>query len=192
MEIKSNDRSTFDVVYETYADKVHYIALHNSGDDRFADDITQMVFITLNKHLDNINLDKVDAWLTTTAKCMTSNQLKYVKSQKRNEDMTVPLTEYVEEVKMNNLYEESMEDAYIRKLERQERQKLLEKIFTALYEKNQRWYEAFTMIYLLECSHEDVAKAMKMPVKSLNVILFRTRRWIQKKFRKEFDHLEKE
>ena len=68
MEIKSIDMNAFDAVYDAYAEKVYRISLYYSKDHHAAEDITQMVFMKWYTCRENVNVDRVEAWIKATAK----------------------------------------------------------------------------------------------------------------------------
>lgn len=51
-------------------------------------------------------------------------------------------------------------------------------ILDALYEENENWYEAITMVYCLEKT-KDVAESMGISIQALTGVLYRARKWVK-------------
>lgn len=63
---------------------------------------------------------------------------------------------------------------------------LNQEIFEALYEKNTRWYEAVTLVYVLGKPQKEVAKEMEITLGVLESILYRAKEWIKKNYSERY------
>ena len=184
MDIKSIDQSAFDAVYEVIAEKVYRIALYYSGDHHAAEDITQTVFMTLYDNLENVNPERIVPWLKTIAKHMALNYRKHI-----NYEVDFPI-EDMEDLIDSNAHEESIEELLKRRYKQEVGMEIIEKVYTDLYYKNSRWYEAMTFTYILEKPQNEVAESMGMSVGALRIMLHRAKNWIRKQYQKQLDHLD--
>ena len=63
-DCKAGDRQAFHALFESYKDKVYAIALHFSGDDAMAKDVTQQVFLKLFTTISQFRFDsEFTTWL---------------------------------------------------------------------------------------------------------------------------------
>lgn len=185
METQCMRKESFDTVYDANMEKVYKVALYYSKNQDRAEDITQQVFMKLYINMDNINTDNIGAWLITTAKHIALNERKaYVRRSKQEE-----LLPNVESLVDKQIYLDSLEDAMVGKLSVAERAELAEKIYADLYQKNERWYEAVTITYILQKPQKEVAKTMGVSLNVLQMMLYRAKNWIRKRYQEEFDHL---
>ena len=184
MDIKSKGKNTFDAVYEANAEKVYRIALYYSGDHHAAEDITQTVFLKLCINIENVNEERIEPWLKTTVKHMAINYREHARFE-----VDYPMEE-VETLAEDVVYEESVEELLEFRHKREVRIELAEKIYSDLYQKNPRWYEAVTITYILEKPQKEVAETMGLSENALYVMLHRAKKWIRKHYQKQLDHLD--
>lgn len=171
----------FDEIYGEYASLVYRIILYHSEDRNVAEEIMQEVFMKLYINRENIKKEAIRAWLVTTAKNMTRNY-------KRDSWYETAVLETFDD---NNelLASDSLEDDFIAALRISECNVLMETVFEDLYKKSVRWYEAVTIAYLLEKPQKEVAKIMGMSLEQLHGMLYRARKWIQERYKEEYDRL---
>lgn len=187
MEAKAIDKSAFDAIYEKNVAGVYQTALRYSGNYHVAEEITQTVFMKLYINLDNVNPEAVGSWLLTTAKHVAINYKRSLKREVSKEDIevlydekgTVPVADSPEDDFMNRLYTEECKE-------------LADSILADLYCLNPRWYDAVTISYLLGKPQKETADIMGVKLEVLHSMLYRARKWIQKKYDKQFDHLQKD
>lgn len=179
--VNSVSGMNFDEIYGEYASLVYRIILYHSEDRDVAEEIMQEVFMKLYMNRENIKTEAIRAWLVTTAKNMTRNY-------KRDSWYETAVLETFDE---NNrlLVTDSLEDDFIETLRKSECNALMEMVFEDLYRKSVRWYEAVTIAYLLEKPQKEVAEIMGMSLEQLHGMLYRARKWIQKRYKEEYDRL---
>ena len=193
MEIKSIGDMDFDTLYNTYADYVYQIALHYYENHHVAEEIVQEVFEQVLDYEEDMVLDDADAWFFTLARNKVRSYIRDHKKELLVESIFENMDDIVhidgfDNMKRNN----AVDEIYMRKLSEQERLSLIEKIYDDLYEKNERWYHAMTGAYVLKVPHKVLAERMGISLGSLEMILTRAKRWVQKRYQKEFDRLKKE
>lgn len=181
METKSLDKMSFDDLYDRYAEKVYNTALYYSKDHHVAEDITQSVFMTLYTVIDNVNIKRIEAWLKATAKYMA---IDYVRKTQHEE---LAENNYVMENKLP--YAPDPEEMLIDWYDEEMRAEVIEEVYLGLYQKNERWYQAVTVIYLLEKPQKEVAENMGISLGSLQLMLHRAKKWIRKEYQEKIDHL---
>ena len=171
----------FDEIYGEYASLVYRIILYHSEDRNVAEEIMQEVFMKLYINRENIKTEAIRAWLVTTAKNMTRNY-------KRDSWYETAVLETFDD-NSELLASDSLEDDFIAALRKSECNVLMETVFEDLYKKSVRWYEAVTIAYLLEKPQKEVAKIMGMSLAQLHGMLYRARKWIQERYKEEYDRL---
>ena len=137
------------------------------------------VFDALNKIDNNIlKLDTVDeeymaAWLVTTTKNTAINYMKKRARECPKADIELFSDLYSKE------YAESAEEHVFHKILQKEKVGYGWTILDALYEENENWYEAITMVYCLERKQKDVAESMGISIQALTGVLYRARKWVK-------------
>ena len=137
------------------------------------------VFEALNKVDNNIlKLDTVDeeymaAWLVTTTKNTAINYMKKRARECPKADIELFSDLYSKE------YAESAEEHVFHKILQKEKVGYGWTILDALYEENENWYEAITMVYCLERKQKDVAESMGISIQALTGVLYRARKWVK-------------
>ncbi len=180
-EADSGRSVDFDKVYEENVSAVYRTALCYSGDEYVAEEITQEVFLKLYISKENVNANAVSAWLITTARNM-------VKNHKRDRWHEIPGSDLFEDGNIDYLVG-STEDDIMTILHDRECHGLAERIFSDLYQMNERWYDAVTITYLLEKPQKEVAEDMGVTLEVLHSMLYRAKKWIQRKYKEEYDRL---
>lgn len=181
MGVGSDDNELYTKIYREYLGKVYKVALHYSGNQHTADEIVQEVFYKLYINRENINFDKVYSWLKTTARRMALNC--------RRDYSREVLTEEIYDDMGEGLCVDGPEEEIIINLYNGECRKLLNRILDDLYRVNPRWYEAVTITYILEKPQKEVAESMGVSLEVLHSMLYRTKKWIQKNYKEEYERL---
>ena len=83
----------------------------------------------------------------------------------------------------------STEEGVMTVLHDREYHEFVEKIFSDLHRMNERWYDAITITYLLGKPQKEVAENMGVSLEVLHSTLYRAKKWIQRKYREEYDRL---
>lgn len=141
-----------------------------------AQEIAQDVFLTLYKYFDTMEEERMLGWLVTTAKNAAKNHTKRARREIPDENVDLLL-----ERRIDNIVE-SAEETVFDNMRRKEEIQLGGAILEALYEKNERWYEAVTMVYCMDKKQADVADKMGISIEVLHSVLYRARKWIRKNF----------
>lgn len=172
----------FNEMYIRYKDHVYRIALHYTDNDNgAAEEVMQNVFLELLICIKEIREETVESWLSILTKNMALNYLG--KANRENPFGEIDILENCQEV-------DKAAESYFNEKER--RRLLLEfseKLFSDLKGKNERWYEAFCLLYGLEKSLKETAEIMGISVQVLNALLYRARKWTQEKYKKEYENL---
>ncbi len=171
----------FDKVYEENVSAVYRTALCYSGDEYVAEEITQEVFLKLYISKENVNANAVSTWLVTTARNM-------VKNHKRDRWHEIPRGDIFEDGSLESLVGSTEEDI-MAILHDRECHGFAGRIFSDLYQMNERWYDAITITYLLEKPQKEVAENMGVTLEVLHSMLYRAKKWIQRKYKEEYDRL---
>ncbi len=180
MGAKSVDSVDFDDIYRRNISSVYLTALHYSENEHAAEEITQEVFLKLYINRENVNPNGISAWLITTTKNMGRNY-------RRDCWHEIPKEEIYETEEV--LRVDSPEEDIVGMLHRKEYSKLTDRILEDLYRVNARWYDAVTITYVLEKPQKEVAENMNVSLDVFHSMLYRAKKWIQKKYKEEYDRL---
>ena len=171
----------FEKVYEENVSVVYRTALYYSKKEDVAEEITQEVFLKLYISKENVNAEAVNAWLVTTAKNMVRNR--------KRDGWHEILKGDIFEDEDSDLLVCSTEEGVMTVLHDREYHEFVEKIFSDLHRMNERWYDAITITYLLGKPQKEVAENMGVSLEVLHSTLYRAKKWIQRKYREEYDRL---
>ena len=171
----------FDKIYEENMSTVYRTALYYSQNEHVAEEIVQEVFLKLYISKENVNAEAVNAWLVTTAKNMVRNR--------KRDGWHEILKGDIFEDEDSDLLVCSTEEGVMTVLHDREYHEFVEKIFSDLHRMNERWYDAITITYLLGKPQKEVAENMGVSLEVLHRTLYRAKKWIQRKYREEYDRL---
>lgn len=181
MSQKLSENIDFNTAYDKYVNLVFKTALNYSGDHYVAEEASQYTFMQLYIQFEQIKRGNIKLWLITTAKNYVLNYKEKVKWELTDENI-------VELCDMREAARSTEENVLIKTKE--EKHTLLRKeIFTQLYQKNPRWWQAVVLAYIYEVPQEDIAVKMRIELNALYQMLYRARKWITKNYREEFEKL---
>ena len=86
-------------------------------------------------------------------------------------------------------HEDSAEDAAMKKISNREYFLLKEDILGALYNINERWYDAITLVYCLERNQQEVADELGISIEVLHSVLYRARNWVKKNYKLRYESI---
>ena len=163
MSFQNKNKKEFENVYHKNKFNVYRIAMDYSGSHKeSAEEIFQEVFLKLYTHFDTVDEEYMAAWLVTTTKNTAINYMKKRARECPKADIELFSDLYSKE------YAESAEKVGYGWT-----------ILDALYEENENWYEAITMVYCLERKQKDVAESMGISIQALTGVLYRARKWVK-------------
>lgn len=167
----------FERIYRENLHDMYKVALYYTLHEQAAAEITQKAFYNLYLHIEDINLETVRAYLGRTIRNMTYNWTRDNKIAKEGN-----IEDYYEELMI-----ESLEEIIIRKEEKEIAWQLAFDMLSALFVKNQRWYEAVFLAYYLEIPQEELAKKEGVAKDVISSRLYRAKQWIRQNFREQYE-----
>lgn len=175
--IAENNRLAFKYLVDTYSNMVYstcYSFLHNADD---ADDISQEVFTEVYLSVDKFRGDaKVSTWLYRIA---VNKSLNYLRKNKRKKMLRSIEAFFTSDSESEATEIEDSETANAEnRLEQKETGKIIRKAINELAE-NQRI--AFTLLKYQDMSYKEIAEIMNMSLSSIESLIFRARKSLQKK-----------
>lgn len=175
---KTKDKSGFERVYHANKELVFKTAMRYS-DNRYhiAQEITQDVFLQLYSHFDEFDEDYLTAWLVSVTKNKALNYLQRSRWEQGSDDIGGTVNVHA--------MEKSTEEQVFDQIEFEEKVQLGQSILDRLYEVNERWYEAMTMVYCMGKKQKDVAKELGISIEVLNSVLYRARKWVKNHYEEE-------
>ncbi len=176
-------KAEFDTTYEKYKDVVLQTAVLCTHNQHTAEDIMQEVFLRYYIYMGHTKVTKVKAWLLITTKNMSYN---YVRDHKRE-----TLIDVDEQSADFFGSDNSAENIFFKKLWRWDVLSSTNTILDALYHKNQKWYDAVTLVYCMEKPNKEVAKCMGITEDALQGRLTRAKQWIKDNYSSEYNHINK-
>lgn len=175
----------FNEIYEKYKNLVLKAAYMYSGDNSdVAEDITQDTFLKLYVNFEELKRGNIPSWLFTTAK----NEALNIRKKSKREILIGER----EELEISEPSGESAEDEYLDNESDQEKRLLHERIFSALMEKNRRWYDAVFLVYYMDIPQAKAAEILGMRTQALYTMLHRAKKWISKNFNAEYEEMNKD
>lgn len=174
MSFQNKNKKEFENVYHKNKFNVYRIAMGYSGSHKeSAEEIFQEVFLKLYTHFDTVDEEYMAEWLVTTTKNTAINYMKKRARECPKADIELFSDLYSKE------YAESAEEHVFHKILQKEKVGYGWTILDALYEENENWYEAITMVYCLERKQKDVAESMGISIQALTGVLYRARKWVK-------------
>ena len=165
----------FKPLYEENKKRIFIIALRYSGNDvNLAEEFVQESFLKLYKNLDIIDANIATRWLTSVTKNVA---ISYWRSTKKEFPHGIG-----EELYDKDNLQPSAEETYFDSVKSEKFKNLRDEIFQALRVKNERWYQAVTLVYCMEQRQQDVADQMGISIEVLHSVLYRARKWIKENF----------
>lgn len=181
MQYKTTKEEKFNEIYRTYQNDVYKISLYYTKDEHMAQDISQNVFYQFYIHFDNVNSERICAYLLRSARNLSYNWLRDKKREVQGE--------FLENIPEENVAQHSVEEGYIREEQERANKEFIDQIMECLREENESWYDILNLIYCLEKSHEEVCDELNMTRDVLYSKIYRAKRWIRKKYEKEYENL---
>ncbi len=180
MDTHEKDISGFLQVYDTYKTDVFKTAMRYSNHNyHVAEEITQEVFLKLYNHFAVYEEEYLQAWLMLTAKNAAINHIMKARREIPDED--------IEQKSDLHCMDKSAEDIVIEQIETEEVVGYGRTILDELYQKNERWYDAVTMVDCLGRKPQEVAEELGISAEVFYSILYRARKWIKKQYDPDTD-----
>ena len=170
---QQGDRAAFQLLFETYKDKVFSIAVYSSGGDRaLADDVTQQIFLKL---FTAIRQFRGDSEFTTWLYRLVVNACL---DEHRRRRRWLPLGE---SVTMRNPSEKKPQE------KQYARREVSEAVQAAIGELKPKFRLPILLKYIEGLSYEEIAEAMDCPVGTVRSRIFRAREAIDRKLKPLLD-----
>lgn len=184
MEYQSTKEEKFDSIYRALADQIFKVAMHYAKDYYTAQEITQMAFVKLYKHMDNVKPECIKSWLIVTVKNILFNQNRNSKHEMLEEAVGV-----IMESKEPADYSDNLDRRYVREEQKRLAEELYDSIFDRLYRKSPDWYDAVMLVYCLEKPQKEAARELGISIEVLHSRLYRAKQWIRKNYEKEYEEV---
>ena len=173
----------FNTVFELYQNIVVQAAALYTRNQHTAEDIAQEVFLRYYIYAGCGEVENVKGWLLTAARNLAYN---YVRDHKKE-----VLLDVNTEGETLLGYGDSPEKAFFEKLWTTEVLETTDTILSALARKNEKWFDAVTLVYCMEMPQREVAESMGISYEGLQSMLYRAKNWIKENYREEFDCINK-
>lgn len=178
MSTHEKDESSFESIYNANKELIFQTAMRYSDNHyHIAQEITQDVFLRLYKHFEEVDKEHLVQWLLTVTKNKALNYWKRAKREILDADIETTIDLYA--------MDESAEDLIFEQIDKEERRLLGQSVLDELYQVNERWYDAMTMVYCLGKKQKDVAEELGISIEVLHSVLYRARKWIRENHKPE-------
>lgn len=181
MQHKVTKEEKFENLYRTYQNDVYKIALYYTRDSYTAEDIAQKTFYNFYLHSENVREDRIRAYLLRTARNLSFNWTRDSKWELQ--------AEYLETLPEEKVSILGPEDTYLREAHQRDITEFMDGVMIRLREENESWYDILTLVYGLGKKQEDVAYELGISLEVLHSKLYRAKRWIRKKYEKEYKQI---
>ncbi|MDY2662710.1 MAG: sigma-70 family RNA polymerase sigma factor [Bariatricus massiliensis] len=179
METQAKDCESFNRIYNANKELIFKTAMKYSDNYHVAQEITQNTFLQLYTHFNTYDMDYAVKWLLKSAKNAALNYNKKAAYEIPDENIT--LTSDLRESA------EDTEDVIFKVIHDKEMIRLKEDILSSLYNLNERWFDAVTMVYCLERSQQEVADELGVSIEVLHSVLYRAKKWIKKNYKEQYE-----
>lgn len=178
MNTKEKDLERFLQIHREMEEGVFKSVMrHSNNNYHIAQEITQEVFIKVYQYFDTYEEPYLRRWAMITARNLTINYMKKMAKE-------VPCEEIVLTSDLHGKIP-SVEETFFEEAELRERENKCKTILELLYEKNERWYDAVTLTYIVGMKQKDVAEKLGVSLEVLEAVLYRARKRIRENFKWE-------
>lgn len=179
MGTQEKDIEGFNRVYNENKELIFRTAIKFSGNYHAAQEIVQNTFLKLYANYNTYDMEFTVKWLVETTKNAAINYGKKSKREIPDED--------VERKLEHSDCAESSEDVVFKAMRDEALKKLKDNILEELYQLNERWYDAMTMVYCMGRSQQEVADELGVSIEVLHSVLYRARNWIKKNYKVQYE-----
>lgn len=168
-------------IYRQYKDDVYRVCLHFTKDPSISQEIGQQTFFNFYEHIDEVEESGVRGYLLRSARNLSFN---YLRDKKREclRDSWDLLEEDADIVI-------SVEEIYLRKEEKQQKEMLSNTILERLQQENEDWYKAINLAYCLGKPQDVIADEMGISRDALYSLIYRAKRWIRKRYEEQYEDI---
>jgi len=170
-------------IYKTFYQDIYRVCMHFVNDEYLAQDIMQQTFVRFYKHVEEINPTCVYAYLLRTVKNLICN---YYRAYSRE----YLVDEIFEEAHPNEMITVSLEEEYFRGKRSELEIELGKQIFDEMKVKQASYYKIFTMRYVEDKSHDEIAEELGITKEVLYSRIYRGKNWVRKRYEEAFENLE--
>lgn len=182
MHTKEKNIDAFRDIYVTNKDLIFKIVMRYSNIDyHVAQEITQEVFMKLYEHFDTYEEEYLLQWMIVAAKNEATDYLRRMARAIPDDEMVFALEE--QESVM------SAEETIFERIETEDRIREGKFLMDKLYEVNDRWYEAMTMVYCDGRKQQEVAEILGVSLEVLHGVLYRARKWVRENYKPDNENL---
>ena len=180
MEHEIGKEETFESIYRTYETCIYRLCLSLTRNEEDAKELSQRTFFEFYLRMDNINLELAGAYLSRTAKNLAYNMTR---------DNRRRAYEELEELDESTYATMSVEDAYIEKEEKAEKNGFGDSILDHVQKKNPSWHQVLFMAYCLNMSQIEIAHELGISKEVVYSRIHRAKEWLLKNYKEEYDKL---
>jgi RNA polymerase sigma-70 factor (ECF subfamily) len=169
--LKKREEAAFRELIEEYGQLVFRTCMGILHDRQDADDVTQEVFIEVFRSVDRFRADaRISTWLYRIA---LNKSLNYLRDNRRHRDSLVS-----REATAAGLSAAVSGEGPLETLQAKERKEILERTLSSLPEKQKK---AFVLSKYEDLSYKQISEVMKLSVSSVESLIFRAKKNLQKK-----------
>ena len=182
MHTKEKNIDAFRSIYAKHNDVILKIVMRYSNISyHVAQEITQEVFMKLYEHFNTYEEDYLLPWLIVTAKNEAINYLKRAEREIPESDIVFTAGQ--------NESAPSAEETVFERIETEARIREGRYLLDKLYEVNERWYEAVTLVYCDGRKQQEAADIMGVSIEVLHGVLYRARKWVRENYKPDKERL---
>ena len=167
------NHEAFTEIYESYAGLIMKSVMAQTNDIELAEEICQQTFLAYYRKMETIDTEFVKAWLLHVSKNLLIDYWRKASTRKEIIKEEYEAT-YMEASATTDMEKQSVDRMFLCKL------------LEELKEENELWYEVIDYICIREVGYEEAAKQLGISPVVLRARLYRARRFLQKKYGKDY------
>ena len=182
MHTKEKNMDAFRGIYEKHKDVIFKIVMRYSNINyHVAQEITQDVFVKLYEHFDTFEEEYLVPWMIVTAKNEAANYQRRAMHEIPDGDAVY--------TSGRRESAPSAEETVFDRIEAEARIREGRALLERLYEVNERWYEAVTLVYCDGRKQQEAADILGIDIGVLHSVLYRARKWIRENYKPDKERL---
>ena len=176
MHTNEKNMDAFRGIYEKHKDVILKIVMRYSNINyHVAQEITQDVFMKLYEHFDTFEENYLLPWMIVTAKNEALNYLKRAEKELPDENIVYDAGK--------SEFAPGADETVFERIEAETRIREGRTLLDKLYEVNERWYEAVTLVYCDGRKQQEAADMMGISIEVLHGVLYRARKWVRENYK---------
>ncbi len=168
-QLKKNDFSNFNIIYENYYKKLYFLSLKMLKDEKLAEDITQEVFLDVITGIGSLkNIDSFEIWIRKITLNKINTQIKNIIKHKQN------ISNYELDSLSNLIFENDLPEDFTLKKEQ------LNEVFNEINKLPNSKRRVLLLYYFKELSLREISIIENIPIGTVKSRIFSAKSILKK------------